>query len=325
MTLGDALRAAPSRNLDLLRLVLAMSVIVSHAWPLALGPDALEPLEALTGRSLGGWAVGGFFFVSGLLISASAARRRPAAFWAARLRRIVPGLSMALIVTLALAVAGGSTTDLRQGATWFLRALTLVSIEHRLPDAFATNPIPEVVNGPLWSLFHEVAAYVVCALFAWSGLARRPWPVAALLVIAALASLVDAALPARLAAFAPLFCAFAAGMAAYAWRDRIVVTDRRLWLGLPLLLLLPAPLAMGGVGFVLVLAALRAPAIAPAGDASFGLYIYGWPVAQAIVALQPGIAPTALAILSLSVTYPLALLSWHLVERPALAAPRATA
>jgi hypothetical protein len=55
-----------SANLDALRLLLAAAVVVSHAWPLALGPGTAEPLAALTGHALGGWAVGLFFFLSGL-------------------------------------------------------------------------------------------------------------------------------------------------------------------------------------------------------------------------------------------------------------------
>ena len=93
MTLGDALRSDRSENLNALRLLLAMAVIMSHAWPLALGPGTLEPLEHLTGHSLGGWAVGVFFFISGMLITASAERKSMWRFWTARARRIIPGHS----------------------------------------------------------------------------------------------------------------------------------------------------------------------------------------------------------------------------------------
>ena len=44
MWLSDALVQARSGNLDLLRLIAAVAVVVSHAWPLALGPGAVEPL-----------------------------------------------------------------------------------------------------------------------------------------------------------------------------------------------------------------------------------------------------------------------------------------
>ena len=90
-TLSRAFAEGRSVNLDALRLMLAAAVVVSHAWPLALGPGTAEPLAALTGHALGGWAVGLFFFLSGLLVTASAERRGARAFWAARARRIVSG------------------------------------------------------------------------------------------------------------------------------------------------------------------------------------------------------------------------------------------
>jgi peptidoglycan/LPS O-acetylase OafA/YrhL len=216
MTLADALTGPRAANLDALRLVLAAAVIVSHAWPLALGPGTPEPLAAATGHALGGWAVLLFFFLSGLLVSGSAERRSLRAFWTARARRLLPGLGAALLVTLALALASGATPGATEAVLWFARALTLVSIEHRIPGAFAGNPYAEVVNGPLWSLFHEVAAYAVCVLLVRAGALRRPAALAALIALATALALAHDLLPGRLATFAPLFAAFAYGMAAHA-------------------------------------------------------------------------------------------------------------
>ncbi|MFK7764541.1 MAG: acyltransferase family protein [Roseobacter sp.] len=316
MTLGDAFQSPRSQNLNLLRLLLAMSVILSHAWPLALGPGTLEPLELLTGRSLGGWAVGVFFFISGMLITASAARTSPRAFWIARAKRILPGLSLALFVTLALALSSGSTVMAPEAATWFLRAITLISIEHRLPDAFASNPYPEVVNGPLWSLSHEVFAYVICASFVWIGGARRPHIVWLLVLLASTMCLMQDYMSGRLATFAPLFCAFSFGVAAYIWRDKICLQPASIAGIILLAAVLPQGLAAGVVGLGLVALMLRLPRMRLKSDASYGLYIYGWPIAQMIVACHPGIAPLHLGVTSILATYPMALLSWHLVEQP---------
>ncbi len=318
MTLGDALKSDRSQNLNLLRLVLAAAVIVSHAWPLALGPSASEPLEELTGRSLGGWAVGVFFFISGMLITASAAHKSAAPFWAARIRRIVPGLGAALFVTLGLAVAFGASGALTDYAIWFVRALTLVSIEHRIPGAFADNPYPLVVNGPLWSLFYEVVAYAICAAFVWAGGAKSGGAALALVAASAILCVAHDALPGRVQTFAPLFLAFALGMAAYLFRHRIAVSLPMGAGGLLTAVVLPWTFGLGIAGLGLVLVLLSAPALRLRQDLSYGLYIYGWPVAQVVVALAPGIAPLSLALWSLLLTAPLAFASWHLVERPAL-------
>ncbi len=125
MTLAEAMSRGQTNNLHALRLALAAAVVVSHAWPLAHGAGTDEPLEALTGHSLGGWAVGLFFFLSGLLIAGSAERQTGRGFWAARARRLLPGLAVALLVTLGLAVARGATPreprrwpTLRAGSRW---------------------------------------------------------------------------------------------------------------------------------------------------------------------------------------------------------------
>ena len=323
MTLGDALRSDRSRNLDVLRVLLAVSVIVSHAWPLAQGPGTSEPLEELTGRSLGGWAVGLFFFLSGLLIAGSAERSGTARFWAARARRILPGLSVALLVTLAIAIASGAVVGFSEMLVWYMRALSLVSIEHRLPEAFAGNPLPELVNGPLWSLFYEVLAYGICACFIRL-FGTRKAAVAALLIVSIAGALLHDAIPGRPGVFAPLFAAFSFGMAAYVFREEISLNFRVAVVVLCPAILLPWQLAVGPVGLIALIIMAQIPIVNLRGDPSYGLYIYGWPVSQAIVHLTPGVSPVELAALTVLFTIPLAYLSWHLVERPGLRARRAT-
>ena len=55
------------------------------------------------------------------------------------------------------------------------------------------------------------------------------------------------------------------------------------------------------------------------GDYSYGLYIYAFPVKQTVARLAPGVEPYAMFALAFPVTLALAALSWHCVERPALA------
>ena len=54
-----------NNSLNLIRLVLAFAVLIHHSWPLA-GAHG-EPRFA--GDTLGGWAVAGFFGISGYLIT----------------------------------------------------------------------------------------------------------------------------------------------------------------------------------------------------------------------------------------------------------------
>ena len=323
VTLSDALTGDRSANLDALRLGLAAFVIVSHAWPIALGPGTAEPLMALTGHSLGGWAVGVFFFLSGLLVTASAERRTALSFLGARARRIFPGLGVALIATLALAYLCGATPSRNEAVSWFLRAATLASIEHRISGAFAGNPYAEVVNGPLWSLFHEVAAYTLCLFFVQLGFHRRKPALLFLALLPLGLSLVGSYLPHRLAIFAPLFGCFAAGMAAYVLGNRIVLNSPLAIGLLPVVFLVPWPVGVAVVTYGLLALSLTVPAFRLPGDYSYGFYIYGWPVAQTVAHLVPGMSPVELAALSLVATTPAAVASWHLVERPSLSRARA--
>lgn len=314
MTLAEAMAGGRGNNLHALRLALAVAVIVSHAWPQAQGAGTPEPLETLTGHSLGGWAVAGFFFLSGLLIAGSAERQGAARFWSARARRILPGLGVALLVTLALAAATGAQLTPGLAATYWLRGITLVSLEHHLPGAFPRAALPGVANGPLWSLAHEVAAYALCFAAVRLGLLRQGTGQAALLG-AALVLWALPGLPARAETFAPLFLAFALGMLAHARRKRLRLSPART-LALALAAPLGWPLAVAALGMGLLLLAFRLPARPLAADLSYGAYIYGWPVAQTLAHLCPGLPAPLLALATLAATLPLAAASWHLVEAP---------
>ncbi|MCX7300641.1 MAG: acyltransferase family protein [Rhodobacterales bacterium] len=316
MTLGEAMQNGRANNAGLIRLVLAGAVVVSHAWPLALGRGTVEPLVGLTGRSLGFWAVMGFFFLSGLFIAESASRRDSMTFWKARARRILPGLSVALIVTVVLAIVSGARPGVFDGLVYVLRGVTLVSLERQIDGAYAANPYPGTVNGPLWSLFHEVAAYGLCWLAAKSGLLSQRGGAVLILVAAALLATIEG-LPARLDTFAPLFLAFAMGMAVWQFRAELPLS----W-ALSLILF---PLAAFGwalmlVPFVygLVMLSWALPAKATEADLSFGIYIYGWPVAQLVLFAFPGLSPVILAVVSLIAVLPFAAASWYLVEHPSI-------
>ena len=97
-TLEDFLARRPA-GLDLVRLVLAVLVLVSHTWTLGgFGGEPHSPLgsDFLT---LGGFAVAGFFALSGLLVGRSAMRRTMPAFARSRAVRVLPAYWVALVVS----------------------------------------------------------------------------------------------------------------------------------------------------------------------------------------------------------------------------------
>ena len=92
--------------------------------------------------------------------------------------------------------------------------------------------------------------------------------------------------------------------ATVAWRPLFVTA---FWLSLPYLILYLAYLPGGAIRRFNGL-----------GDYSYGLYVLAFPVQQLLVWHWPSIGPWALFLAAMMLTLPLAILSWHLVERPML-------
>ena len=54
------------------------------------------------------------------------------------------------------------------------------------------------------------------------------------------------------------------------------------------------------------------------GDYSYGMYIYAFPIQQSVAALIPGISVLAMIVISFIITFILAFISWHVVEKKML-------
>lgn len=337
--LSDIL-ARGRNNFDLVRLIAAASVIVSHAFALVSGSAETEPLASVSIYTLGQHAVNVFFVVSGLLVASSLDRSQDIVeFAAARALRVFPGLILCVLLTayvLGPAVSSlGALDYLASPVTHAYVAITLSlsTALAPLPGVFETLPAAGEVNIPIWSLKYEILAYVVLALLAVTGIWRRRrlfWLFLSVLFIthmageAAHAGVDDHATIDQASRF--LVCFFL-GVAAYRLR-------KVLRLSLPgaiaaVLLLLASwgteveeTIIYVAVGYLtLCVAALPTGflrQLCARRDISYGLYIYGWPVAQTILLAFPEIGPIGLAMASLSITAMIAALSWQLVEQPAL-------
>lgn len=331
-------------NLNAVRMLAAIAVIVSHAWPIT-NAKAAEPLQSLTGQTLGHYAVTIFFGISGLLIARSFDRRRSLIhFVMARVLRLYPALLVALVLTV---IAGAFVSPLSLSAyvgspgvwTYVPVNLSLVFLQGSLPGVFESNVYGTVINGSLWTLFYEVACYGGVVALGAMGFLRKRWAMLAIMAVATvfhfagpLIGQLGVPLPhylvIRLELFALLSFPFMIGTCAYVWRDRIPLSA-----GIMLLLWIPVPLFAGTtlmssfIVIALVYLALwagfvpksRALAYNRLGDYSYGVYIYAFPVQQGFVWFMPGMSPLTNILLALPVTVLLAVLSWHLVETRALA------
>ncbi len=327
--LSTASTAHPRGNaFDTLRLFAAGLVVVSHSWAIAIHADAQPAIGEL---DLGTIGVRMFFGISGFLIAQSwLSDPHLGRFALKRALRIVPALWVVLIATtfvLGLALTTLPATEyLRDGQTWrYLLGNAVFSHESRLPGVFLDNPVDEV-NGPLWTLGPEVLAYAGLAALGLIGAWRRTW-IAPLIAVALVLVWYDpTGLVPRDRALT-LFQTFAVGTSLYVLRNRIPWH----W-GIVAALLVGFALTRGGVQWWLAIIAIpyasifiayRAPEalrrVTAWGDVSYGLYLLGWPIAQAVVVLAGGSAsPWFVVAVTLPLAYLLAHLSWRFVERPAL-------
>lgn len=329
--------AQASNNFTLLRLLLALAVVLSHAFSVTTGRIEDEPLMLSTGFTLGEHAVNGFFAISGFLVTMSFDRRGWLDYVIARTLRIAPGL---IIATLVVALLLGSVMTvlpvgeyLRSEGVWRFIVATLTTYKSNiaLPGVFETNPF-QFPMGTVWTLKYEVLCYVGVLVCGIAGLLRSRAPAILLVAGLALALLVldfshpDAPKGVETALRLPLIFAF--GGAIYVLRDTVRVS------GLILLTFVAATwllsdtflyktLLFTGSAYAMLWLALS-PALTrwtydPRQDLSYGTYLYGWPIQQALHALFPAAAPLILLGPALVLTLIVAALSWLGVEKPALA------
>ncbi len=335
----------PERNnFSALRLMMALAVLVSHAVFLATGQFSAEPLVALTGYSLGQYGVQGFFILSGIVVTQSLVKRGDLVdYGRARALRIFPAL---IVCVLATALIVGPMFSTLGAATYFksfavvqyvLKTLSLSTGSAQLPGLFVTNPASGVVNQSLWTLKYEVACYLLLAGLAalvWQFEARRKLATA-MAVVWAIVMLVARPNLLHENAFVETFAYFAlffgTGVVAFLMRDTIKLA----WP--PMIVLFAVFVECIDTRFAEIASALfmayaimwvatlpmgRLRTFANSNDYSYGTYIYSYPVTQVILLLWPATTIIALVLMTTGVTLLLALLSWELVERPALSLTR---
>jgi len=340
--IDDAAIDGPN-HFHVLRLAAAVLVLFSHSFHL-LGRGAEEPLgrwfEQLDASRLG---VSIFFVLSGFLVARSWDRRPGLdVFLAARAVRIAPALIVVLLVTVFALGPVATSLPLREylmsGETRAYLGLNLVLFtQYLLPGVFENNPVPGV-NGSLWTIPLEVVMYILLGIGGWLGLLARPTRLRGVLavlaehpVIGATLALLATLLISKVLRTGPQYYGLAGyfmiGALCYRFRGALAL---RLDLVLVLVGLAIAgarsalepvvlPLAITAAALTLAMHPRfrTRPTWLHRHDYSYGLYLYGYPVQQSLIAL--GIAtPGLLFGAATVVTLGCAALSWHVVERPCL-------
>lgn len=335
------LASGRDNNFNLLRILAAVGVLISHAYPISLGAGTAEPLSGFFGGvTLGTVSVMIFFSISGFFITRSFAGRTSfSRFVQARCLRLFPALIVVLMVTVL--VSGFWLTTAAPGVFWgavpeyVMRNVTLFSPRYDLPGVFLSNPYGPAINGSLWTLNYEVLCYFGVVLAGLVGLLTRPWLFTAALLGFAVAYGLNMAhgLHPRIDSLLMLGLPFSIGMSFWVWRRAIPLS-------------VPLALVLLGLAYLIRETAIIEPVLALAlsyttfvigyakistlaaynhlGDYSYGAYVYAFPVQQMLAGFGI-VAPLTNMALALPMTLCCAVLSWHLVEAPAMRLKKAGA
>lgn len=324
MTLRQGLLERPN-SLNFLRLLLATSVIVGHAWPVGREGPAPAWIESVVSL-----AVPGFFCLSGFLIAHSRIRLPLGRFLWNRCLRILPAYWVVL-AAVALVAAPFSTFG---GGSWSASAATDYIASNAALRQFEWSIAGTVDgrawNGSLWTLWFEFIAYIAAGvLLSIAAARRRPATVTAALYLLGAVAVWWTFGPGGITTdlvleLARLGTYFLAGMTLYFVADRLPV-DGRLAIAAVVcvgVLLYVDWIHVAG-GLPLAYALLWAGAVIPARwaqrhDVSYGVYIYAFPVQVLLEWFAPSLSIASHIALAVVLTVPLAWGSWLLVERPAM-------
>ncbi len=326
-------------NFDAFRLLAAMLVFIGHAFAFYGRVDPFAGLVPFA--SMAEFGVDIFFIVSGYLVAQSYERQDNIwRFLRNRALRILPGLWVVVLVctfVLGPMVTTDSWRDyFRDPQTWdYLRTLLVFPVQFDLPGVFLTNA-NRMVNGPLWTIPHEVRCYLALGALGTLSLLR---PRVMLLVFAGLWSLHVWGLMVRAQGVPALFpdytthafelaALFAGGAALHVARAYL---PRSLPHFLIALLLIALSLALGkaalplfnlGIIYVVIyLAETRLPLIGDLGrrgDVSYGIYLYAYPIQQTTVAALHEKHFLLFLAITFTATLACAYVSWRWVESRAL-------
>jgi peptidoglycan/LPS O-acetylase OafA/YrhL len=324
--------AEPENNYLLLRFLAALMVIYGHSYAVTKLPGHIDLVQQLLHFTYaGGVGVDIFFVISGFLVTASYLNRRHwPEFMKARCLRIFPGL-IACILAISFLLGPFVTTlgpaEYLFGPQLYVDLFRSLTLHLRLPGVFEHLPL-DAVNGSLWTLPPEFLLYVLVGLAGLSGVLFAPRIYLTLLVALAAAC---AVLMGRVHFFEDrevylrLFVLFGAGSAVRVFSDRIPLST---WLlvaaAVPVAILCQTRLFLDAFSVWLVYAVFWLAYVPKlhwfnrAGDYSYGLYIYAFPIEQTLRQSFPAILPLQMFAAASVLTLACAMLSWHFVEQPAL-------
>lgn len=260
-------------------------------------------------------------------------------YWLARFLRIFPGLvscvaAVAFVIAPLTAVLTGRRYWFPDAILYFASNLSAglpgVAVGG-IPGSLEGLPDPRLWNGPLWTLFWEIACYILIGVLFLAFRSELARVAVLCLFFAGTVALfaVDAGWASPPTPYDwPLVpvTTFLAGSLVFLFQDWIPVGRKTVCLSTALVVLVASlgyaqSLVHIPLSVFLLSGSLHLPlsTVGSRFDISFGVYIYGWPMQQVLASggLHTAVPPELFAIAALLLVAPIAWLSCRYVELPA--------
>ena len=323
-----------ANSYDFVRFCAASAVLFSHHFDLSGFP---EPQVPGFGEDFGEVAVEVFFCLSGFLICRSLQKSTGwTRFAAARFLRIFPNLACVLVVSSVVTFfwfRNYSNLSAHVGYVADNLLMFLNGVTEVIPGAFVDALRPEV-NDPLWTLPYELWLYVGLALMFIFGVR---WSAALIVVATLLLNTAWAAEPLidefdlgplesfELFRLGSYFMSGATLAVVWPWiaRHAVAIGAAGLIAVLGVRNLMSIDTLLHSLALAACVVGLGSSSVmawfSRGGDASYGMYVFGWPVQQFVLLL---VAPFWLSLLAaFLVTAALGYATWHAFEKRAMAIP----
>lgn len=331
--LSDAV-GMKSQNLHLMRFIASIMVILSHSFVISTGTEVDEWFVKLSNEqvTMGGFAVAIFFLCGGYLIAMSAEKNQTAGkFFSARVLRLFPPLIFATFFTIILCgffSEFGQILYYLSPTTWVYMYNCFFYRVYYLPGVFTGNPYGAVVNGSLWTLPVEFICYILCFVAMKMKLTKKKtYPFTVPLVLAGTFGVwfLGHGIPAIREVIRPVLL-FYIGMGYWIYREHIQFTMRNFVIAIAaffglmavgqgtLAMLLAFPYIMMTIWFGMKQCS---PKLGKLGNYSYGIYLWGFPVQQAIVYMNDGypMEPMLNAVIAIPISIVLGAITYLISEK----------
>jgi len=337
-----------NNNFNLIRMLAAISVIVSHSYALALGTRNAEPIKNLLGVSLGTIAVDIFFITSGLLVTRSLLVGTDLKFFiVSRILRIFPALIVSVLFCITLGAYLSSFSlqmyfNDSELLNFILFNSTIILTDYQeLPGVFYNAPLDRSVNGSLWTLPWELRMYILLIAIGIFSIILKKFKVSfqfgrSIIIITALCCTPLYFYFHFTENFHWFYYKFFRFSSAFFIGGSLFILSKYIhlkisWVVGVFLLLIGAFVLNKTAFFIIYIFSIPYLVLCSAyipkgkilkynilGDFSYGTYIYAWPIQQTLAVSIIGIRPTQMTFCATVIVIGLAVLSWYLIEKPSM-------